>query len=106
MDSRFTFNETAPGLTISFRAKAVDCGDFFAVDAPRLDTGLLFMVKTGTSCAYTFHAADGIILTVTAPLFITADKTDRRQIRKTPRAVSGVLHPPRFTVRRVSVLRL
>ena len=52
-DTRFIFEPEAE-FQISFRAKAADCGKVFAIGAPRLDTGLLFMVKTGVSCAYTF----------------------------------------------------
>ena len=105
MDMPFTFIETAPELVISFRARSIDCGDLFAVAAPRLDTGLLFMVKTGVSGVYTFKAADGFFLTVTAPFFTTA-AAEKRQTRKTPRAAFSMLPPPKVTVRRIYALRL
>ena len=60
MDTSFIINDTLTDLQISFGARELDCGRLLAVDVPRLDTGLLFMVRTGVSCAYTFTAADGI----------------------------------------------
>ena len=105
MDTPFTFIETAPELVISFRVRSVDCGELFAIAAPRLDTGLLFMVKTGVSSVYTLQAADGFFLTVTAPFF-TAAMAEKRQNRKTPHAAFSMLRPPKVTVRRIFALRL
>ena len=102
-DTRFIFEPEAE-FQISFRAKAADCGKVFAIGAPHLDTGLLFMVKTGVSCAYTFRAAEGLFLTVTA-ISCTAVKRECRHFRKTPSA-RHLLKVSAPLVRRVSVLRL
>ena len=105
LDTPFIFDDTVTDLQISFRARPVDCGRLLAVDVPRLDTGLLFMVRCGVSNAYMFTAADGISLTVTAAAFAVV-KYGIRHIRKTPRAAFRCLQITSPLVRRVSVLRL
>ena len=106
LDTQFIFDAPQGDFAISFAAHAIDCGSLFAVAAPRLEDGLLFMVKSGVSSVYTFLAADGITLTVTDTSFIYKADIIKRHIRKTPRAVFATM-PVRFTpVRRISVLRL
>ena len=81
LDTQFIFEAPEREFTVSFAARAIDCGRLFAVAAPRLGSGLLFVVKGSVSRAYTFFAADGINLTVTDTSF--AFKTERiRHIRK------------------------
>ena len=105
LDTQFIFEAPEREFTVSFAARAIDCGRLFAVAAPRLGSGLLFMVKSSVSRAYTFFAADGINLTVTDTSFTF--KTERiRHIRKTPRAAFVCPPLPMVAARRVSVLRL
>lgn len=105
-ETEFTWQAMAEDFQIFCQAPALECGDIIALPAPRLQCGVVLAVRFSVSRVYTFTAASGVCLTVTA-CFGTAGRagfTALAAVKPPRRGDSACLY--KSPLRKMTVLRL